>query len=217
MFQRIWSGRVTTERKAWELLSLIDQIHLWGATDFRQFVMKHLQPWYAFAEKCYHIDAVLLLRNPGLNLELRDGTVWCQMPSVYVDLADWAQHITDDARDKLQNKLSLHVVEACVQFRYAESLSIWGCSIDDCASSSISLYPIATLEEVIRHLSEIHGIGDADIAEYVQNSTSQLSNEPQATRTVTTNPPLELRGIKRHVEDAGDTAEDKQAAKKGRK
>jgi len=178
--------------------------------------MQHLQPWYAFAENCYYIDAVLLHRSWGLNFELRDGTISYQMLSVYVDLADWVQHITEDARAKLRKKLSEHVVAACVQFRYAEFRSVWVCSMGDCASSSISLYPIATLEEFIRHLSEIHGLGDAEIAEYVQNSESQLSNEPQA-RTVTTSPPLETRGIKRHAEDAMGTAEDQQAVKKGRK
>ncbi|KAL7759383.1 hypothetical protein ACKLNR_009473 [Fusarium oxysporum f. sp. zingiberi] len=55
-FQRIWSGRVSTERRAWELLSLIDQIHLWGVTVFRDFVIRHLKPWHEFGKRCYVND-----------------------------------------------------------------------------------------------------------------------------------------------------------------
>ncbi|KAL5607182.1 hypothetical protein FOBRF1_007679 [Fusarium oxysporum] len=55
-FQRIWSGRVSTERRAWELLSLINQIHLWGVTVFRDFVIRHLKPWHEFGKRCYVND-----------------------------------------------------------------------------------------------------------------------------------------------------------------
>ncbi|KAB8214327.1 hypothetical protein BDV33DRAFT_196216 [Aspergillus novoparasiticus] len=48
IFQRIWSGRVVTLRKAWELLSFIDQIHLWGVTDFRNTIINRLNDWHEF-------------------------------------------------------------------------------------------------------------------------------------------------------------------------
>jgi hypothetical protein len=56
VFQRIWSARIVAERKAWELLSLIDQIHLWGVTDHREFVIRYLKPWHEFVEECYARD-----------------------------------------------------------------------------------------------------------------------------------------------------------------
>ncbi|KAH0562322.1 hypothetical protein GP486_002987 [Trichoglossum hirsutum] len=51
IFQRIWSGRVVNEKTAWELLSLIDQIHLWAITEFGTFVLEHLRPWLDFCEE----------------------------------------------------------------------------------------------------------------------------------------------------------------------
>ncbi|KAH0534170.1 hypothetical protein FGG08_007239 [Glutinoglossum americanum] len=56
VFQRIWSGRVIDEKSAWELLSLVDQIHLWAITDFRTFVLEHLRPWLGFCEENFLLD-----------------------------------------------------------------------------------------------------------------------------------------------------------------
>ncbi|KAH7165369.1 hypothetical protein EDB81DRAFT_917353, partial [Dactylonectria macrodidyma] len=53
VFQRVWSGRVVTERSAWELLSLVDQIHQWGVNQFRTFVTRHLKAWHEFCSECY--------------------------------------------------------------------------------------------------------------------------------------------------------------------
>src|SRR6266487_2000986 len=56
VFQRVWSARVVNERTAWELLSLVDQIHLWAFTDFRTFVLNHLRPWHKFCDDNYILD-----------------------------------------------------------------------------------------------------------------------------------------------------------------
>ena len=56
VFQKIWSGRVINERTAWELLSLVDQIHLWAITEFRSFVLEHLRPWHKFCEENFLLD-----------------------------------------------------------------------------------------------------------------------------------------------------------------
>ncbi|KAF1808088.1 hypothetical protein P152DRAFT_371413, partial [Eremomyces bilateralis CBS 781.70] len=48
VFQRIWSGRIVTEMKAWELLSIVDQIHNWAISEHRAFVLGHLKSWQKF-------------------------------------------------------------------------------------------------------------------------------------------------------------------------
>ncbi|KAF2500436.1 hypothetical protein BU16DRAFT_602269 [Lophium mytilinum] len=45
IFQRVWSGRVVTQRRAYELLTLIDQIQYWATHQHRDFVTRHLVPW----------------------------------------------------------------------------------------------------------------------------------------------------------------------------
>lgn len=58
IFQRIWSGRVIDERKAWELLCLIDQIHHYATTRFRDYVIQHLQTWHNFCDKNFLLNWV---------------------------------------------------------------------------------------------------------------------------------------------------------------
>ena len=52
----MWSGRVVEPEPAWQLLKLLDQIHLWAITDFRTFVIEHLRPWHKFCEDNYLLD-----------------------------------------------------------------------------------------------------------------------------------------------------------------
>ena len=56
IFQKIWTGTIALERQAWELLSLIDQIHEYATTTFRDFVLRHLKPWHEFCEDNYLLD-----------------------------------------------------------------------------------------------------------------------------------------------------------------
>jgi hypothetical protein len=56
IFQKIWSGRVVNEGTAWELVTLLDQIHLWAVTEFRTFVLEHLRPWHTFCDDNYLLD-----------------------------------------------------------------------------------------------------------------------------------------------------------------
>ncbi|EXL93051.1 hypothetical protein FOIG_13938 [Fusarium odoratissimum NRRL 54006] len=74
-FQRIWSGRVSTERRAWELLSLIDQIHLWGVTVFRDFVIRHLKPWHEFGKRCYVNDIDFTTSSSDKRIRIFDESV----------------------------------------------------------------------------------------------------------------------------------------------
>jgi hypothetical protein len=41
---------------AWELLSLVDQVHNWAKTDHRTFVLEHLKAWHDFCSENYLLD-----------------------------------------------------------------------------------------------------------------------------------------------------------------
>ena len=56
VFQRLRSGRIVNGRTAWELLSLIDQIHLWSITESRTFVLEHLRSWHTFCKENCLLD-----------------------------------------------------------------------------------------------------------------------------------------------------------------
>ena len=56
LFRRIWSGCIETERGAWELLALMDQINDWAITTFRDFVIHHLEEWHKYCDANYLFD-----------------------------------------------------------------------------------------------------------------------------------------------------------------
>ena len=53
---KIWSGSIETERGAWELLTLVDQIHDWAVETFRNFVIQHLKSWHSYCDANYLLD-----------------------------------------------------------------------------------------------------------------------------------------------------------------
>ena len=56
LFRKIWSGSIETQWGAWKLLSLIDQIHQWARTTFRDFVIKHLEAWHAYSNENFLLN-----------------------------------------------------------------------------------------------------------------------------------------------------------------
>jgi hypothetical protein len=160
-----------TERKAWELLSLVDQIHLWGVTDFRDFVIRHLKPWHEFCKKCYVNDVDFMAMKPEAgNRTLNDGRVVCITPTSCLVLPEWAKYVTEDTRLKLRNRAAFHMWEAYNKYRRdvrAKSdgfPDIISCQIDECGPLKGPGYPLASIEEGELHLREIHGVDDAGIA-----------------------------------------------------
>ncbi|KAM7204868.1 hypothetical protein V8F33_001457 [Rhypophila sp. PSN 637] len=88
IFQRLWSARVVTERKAWELLSLVDQIHDWGVTHFRDRVIRHLRPWHEFSDARYKKHAELLRDLPEPYIDEKTKEVIWQLYTL--ELPAWA-------------------------------------------------------------------------------------------------------------------------------
>ncbi|KAK4243152.1 hypothetical protein C7999DRAFT_18457 [Corynascus novoguineensis] len=174
VFQRIWSARAVTERKAWELISLIDQIHLWGVTDHRDFVIQHLKPWHEFAEKCYARDVNRMLGyvDTGGTFDPKTGShKWC-IPKVCVRLPEWTRHLTNgfSARQKhLEERAAFQVKEAFVRYQnYAKAradtrarntveVSAVG---HVCAMDEECGYCLESWEEFFTHAREVHGADD---------------------------------------------------------
>lgn len=170
IFQRIWSARVVTERKAWELISLIDQIHLWGVTDHRDFVIQHLKPWHAFAEECYARDVENTLGYVDTSgcLDSKTESQQWTVPSMCVRLPEWTQHFTDafSARQKHMNeRAAFHVKESFVKYQSdaearteePDGISAVGhvCSIVEGCE-----YKLESWEDFLTHALEVHGADD---------------------------------------------------------
>ncbi|KAF4946264.1 hypothetical protein FSARC_14238 [Fusarium sarcochroum] len=172
VFQRIWSGRVTTERRAWELLSLIDQIHLWGATDFRDFVIRHLKPWHEFCKACYINDVDFACTAPETSTTFRENNHQFKTAGPVVQLPGWAKHLQEETRLKLEDSLGFHLFQALIKYRAPNQPKsdrfpdMRRCAIDQCGVMAEDPgYPLASMEEVETHLREEHGLGFQSVVE----------------------------------------------------
>lgn len=93
----MWSGRVINERTAWELLNLIEQIHLWAITDFRAFVLDHLKPWHTFCEQNYLFDW-----HSVYDVTDDKKTRWSCEENEDIHLPKWVDNLINSTRDKVQ-------------------------------------------------------------------------------------------------------------------
>ncbi|KAF4450384.1 hypothetical protein F53441_6508 [Fusarium austroafricanum] len=167
-FQRIWSGRVSIERRAWELLSLIDQIHLWGATDFRDFIIRRLKPWHEFGKRCYVNDIDFVTTSPDKSIRLNEKFHRYYFPRPCMELAEWTKHFPPETQLKFRDALAHFVLQANSSYRLETRArsdafpSLLNCIIGTCSTSQEVGYPLASLEEVETHLRDFHSedLGD---------------------------------------------------------
>ncbi|KAF7164600.1 hypothetical protein CNMCM5623_009057 [Aspergillus felis] len=168
VFQRIWSGRVATIRKAWELLSLVDQIHLSGATDFRNSIIQYLKQWHEFGRRSYANDVDFLVSKLKTDRVTRDGKEYLCIPTACLQLPDWANCLSEEIRGKLLEKVWFHFREAYQRDLSALSVqwpSVFRCLFEDCGPLGTPGYPIPSKEELVAHYREIHGKDDETIAD----------------------------------------------------
>ncbi|KAF4429436.1 light induced alcohol dehydrogenase Bli-4 [Fusarium acutatum] len=163
-FQRIWSGRVSTERRAWELLSLIDQIHLWGVTVFRDFVIRHLKPWHEFAKRCYVNDIDFTTASSDKRIRIFDESVRYWFPRPCNELAEWTRHFPPETQLRFRDALGHFLFQAnasyCPETRGKSDsfTSLFNCIIGTCSKTHLVGYPLGSLEEVHAHLYDFHGV-----------------------------------------------------------
>ncbi|KAK4234590.1 hypothetical protein C8A03DRAFT_47120 [Achaetomium macrosporum] len=188
VFQRIWSARAVTERKAWELISLIDQIHLWGVTDHREFVIRHLKPWHKFAEKCYAHDVGQMLGyvDTGGTFDPKTGSHKWFVPQACVRLPEWTRHLTDDfsaRRKHLISRAAFQMKEAFVRYQSSAEAhadirarnteaSFDGCV---CGMDEECGYRLKSWEDLFTHTREVHGADDDTVLCYVRKTDRDSS------------------------------------------
>jgi hypothetical protein len=153
IFQRVWSARVTNERAAWELLSLVNQIHLWAITEFRTFVTEHLKPWHKFCDDNYLLDWKSVYDVEPELKRMRtcsDGTDLL--------LPCWAKLLNDLIQRKVQARVQKSLAEALEKHHHrkgkgrCETESGWHCGVGQCPTSQETY----TSEAFLGHLRDLH-------------------------------------------------------------
>src|SRR6266536_5702417 len=141
VFQRIWSARVINERTAWELLSLVDQIHLWAITEFRTFVLEHLRPWHKFCEENYLLDWDSVYDNGRQRKRKRTFSEGGDLL-----LPSWVELLSESLRQKVQVRAKESLAESLQEhhLRKREAKcteeSGWVCMIDECSRSQETIF-----------------------------------------------------------------------------
>lgn len=159
-----------TKRKAWELLSLVDQIHSWGVTEHRDFVIQHLKAWHAFGSLCYANDSQFLdqqLSSDPLKKyrdEHRESTIL--VPGASLQLAGWVKNLTIDTEDKLRDRAVFHFWEA--RRRDADANKDdepieWHCVQGKCGPAESPGYPLKSKKEYLTHCRLAHEYSDRAI------------------------------------------------------
>lgn len=156
----------------------MDQIHLWGVTDFRDFVIRHLKPWHAFGKECYINDVGFMNVVPDMGTATVDGKPTFRVPAACIRLPQWTEHVTKESRRKLQERAVSHMRNAYANCQadlraMADNSDVgWACNIGECAGESDDGrigpgYPFESPEGIIIHLREFHELNDEDIANFV--------------------------------------------------
>jgi hypothetical protein len=149
--------------KAWELLSYVDQIHVWGVTCFRNFVIQHLKSWHAYGEECYENDAVSMgaLRHTGRTV--KDAITPFQ--GILLPLPKWTSYFTEEAKKKFKAISFAHRGEAFTRYwgRLSRPFSAFQyCGIDEC-------YPgihLTSKKMALEHFRDVHGMDSDELVLY---------------------------------------------------
>jgi len=147
-----------TEQKAWELLSIIDQIHLWGVTDFRDFVIQHLKPWHEFGKICYVNDIGFMNYVPEAGRPVVNDQLVYKLPRSCIRLPRWTMHFTQEACRKFEDRAAIHMKEAYINYHTDSQAmeNVWSCVIGNCGTLEDGGYPLASLEEAMMHIHNVH-------------------------------------------------------------
>jgi hypothetical protein len=170
VFQRVWSARVTNERAAWELLSLVDQIHMWAITEFRTFVTEHLKPWHKFCEDNYLYDWKSAYDVKPELKQMRTYTDSEDLP-----LPSWVQLLNGPVQRKVQARAKRSLAEALEKHRRRKGKGRCKtdthlvCYVDECSISR----EIYTRSAWFDHLRELHQFSENKLAKI-----KELLDEP---------------------------------------
>lgn len=162
MFQKLWSGHVTNKEKAYQLLDLIDQIHLWAITDYRTFILEHLRPWHKLCQDNYLLkwDSIYDTGEEQKRKRTNSETEDLNAPA-------WVRDLNEQSRRKFQSlaKLSLEnalnedrIIKGKAMSQY-QAENAWFCVMDGCTTS-----PLNSDAEFLNHLTLSHDMDARSLA-----------------------------------------------------
>lgn len=191
------------ERTAWELLSLVEQIHLWAITEFRAFILEHLRAWHQFCEENYLLDWDSVYDNGRQLKRKRTCSEVEDFP-----LPAWVDLVSEPIRQRAQARAKNSLRKAMEPHRLrkgkakcteeSESESGWHCMLDECPRSQETTY--GSNEAYLDHIRACYSFRESTLAQlkrYLDQAEKEsLSGNVSASSVETKlGPPKRVRVI----------------------
>jgi hypothetical protein len=125
----------------------VDQIHEWGVTTFRRYVIRHLHAWHRFGRAVWAHDAGVLRFTLGKDFATCGMTIAFKAPG-------WADNFGVDFKATLQQKSAKLLTKICIEEQPGEPF--FRCQVDRCGTENYPGYALFSPEEAIRHYANVH-------------------------------------------------------------
>ena len=159
-------------------------------TDFRNSIINRLNDWHEFRRRCYTRDVASMSRDVGTDRLTHDRKEHRSMLEACLQLADWAKHLSEEARGKLRERIISYFQQA-YQRDLPDLTDNWPavitCNLDGCGPMGTPGYHIQSKEEMAAHYREVHGeddgvIADAERLREEREETNNIDNPVQPTK-----------------------------------
>lgn len=151
----------------------MDQIHEWGVTTFRRYVIRHLHAWHSFGRAVWAHDASVLRFTLGKDFATCGMTIAFEAPG-------WVESFGADFKATLQQKSAKLLTKICIEEQPGEPF--FRCQIGRCGTENYPGYALFSPEEAIRHHAKVHnGVISEDfvskVHEFHRRITSSVEEE----------------------------------------
>jgi hypothetical protein len=160
IFQRIWSGHVTCEEKAFELLSLLDQIHMWAITEHRSFILDHLRAWHKNCDK-----NLLLEWDSRFDLGDDKKRRRALNEAGELNLPKWVSYFSEPNQRNIQSRARRCLKQVLAEEHQlkkkfdGDSITL-ACEADDCSHQMVPSLPV-----IVHHYRAVHHMSERELAE----------------------------------------------------
>jgi hypothetical protein len=129
----------------------VDQIHLWGVTTFRRYVIRHLEAWHRVSRLVWTEDASILRFTLGKDF-------------VVFEMPQWVQNFGDDFKNAMNQKAGKLLTKICLEEQPGEPFV--RCLVGRCGTENYPGYALFSPEEHLRHYAKVHNgvINDSAVA-----------------------------------------------------
>jgi hypothetical protein len=171
IFQRLWSGHVTNEDKAFELLSLIDSINLWAITEHQTFILDHLKAWHESCNKNLFLEWDSKFDYNDNKKRRRK----CNEDKE-LNLPKWVSYFKEPSQRNIQARaqqsLNQALIDDCqIRREFESTKAVLDCRVDGCEHKMVPRPPI-----FVHHYRTVHLLDERELAKMRSEFQKDFAN-----------------------------------------